>query len=138
MHMLPLPLFMVLAALMMFAFGLMFANFTSLAMEPQGHIAGTASSLYGSITTLLGIGIGIRIGQDYDGTLLPFATGFFLCTLASLAVVLVVEKGRLFKPHEDGCAGRQPWHLGMTGRVCIARKANEGRRALTPRNGLLV
>jgi hypothetical protein len=49
-------------------------------------------------TTLLGIGIGTTIGQDYDGTLLPFATGFFLCTLASLAVVLVVEKGRLFKP----------------------------------------
>jgi DHA1 family bicyclomycin/chloramphenicol resistance-like MFS transporter len=97
--MLPLPLFMALSALMMFAFGLMIANFTSLAMEPQGHIAGTASSLYGSITTLLGIGIGTTIGQDYDGTLLPFATGFFLCTLASLAVVLVVEKGRLFKPH---------------------------------------
>jgi MFS transporter, DHA1 family, multidrug resistance protein len=98
-HMLPLPLFMALSALMMFAFGLMIANFTSLAMEPQGHIAGTASSLYGSITTLLGIGIGTTIGQDYDGTLLPFATGFFLCTLASLAVVLVVEKGRLFRPH---------------------------------------
>jgi MFS transporter, DHA1 family, multidrug resistance protein len=98
-QMLPLPLFMALAALMMFAFGLMMANFTALAMEPQGHIAGTASSLYGSITTLLGIGIGMVIGQDYDGTLLPFATGFFLCTLASLAVVLVVEKGRLFKPH---------------------------------------
>jgi MFS transporter, DHA1 family, multidrug resistance protein len=94
-----LPLFMALAALMMFAFGLMFANFTSLAMEPQGHIAGTASSLYGSITTLIGIGIGTTIGQDYDGTLLPFATGFFLCTLTSLAVVLVVENGRLFKPH---------------------------------------
>jgi MFS transporter, DHA1 family, multidrug resistance protein len=98
-QMLPLPLFVTLAALMMFAFGLMFANFTSLAMEPQGYIAGTASSLYGSITTLLGIGIGTTIGQDYDGTLVPFATGFFLCTLASLAVVLVVEKGRLFKPH---------------------------------------
>jgi DHA1 family bicyclomycin/chloramphenicol resistance-like MFS transporter len=98
-EMLPLPLFMALSALMMFAFGLMIANFTSLAMEPQGHIAGTASSLYGSITTLLGIGIGTTIGQDFDGTLLPFATGFFLCTLASLAVVLVVEKGRLFKPH---------------------------------------
>jgi MFS transporter, DHA1 family, multidrug resistance protein len=77
----------------------MFANFTSLAMEPQGHIAGTASSLYGSITTLIGIGVGVTIGQDYDGTLLPFATGFFLCTLASLAVVLLVENGRLFKPH---------------------------------------
>jgi DHA1 family bicyclomycin/chloramphenicol resistance-like MFS transporter len=98
-EMLPLPLFMALSALMMFAFGLMIANFTALAMEPQGHIAGTASSLYGSITTLLGIGIGTTIGQSYDGTLLPFATGFFLCTLASLVVVLVVEKGRLFRPH---------------------------------------
>ena len=47
----------------------------------------------------VGIGIGTKMGQDYDGTLLPFATGFFLCTLASLAVVLVVERGRLFKPH---------------------------------------
>src|SRR6267154_4268885 len=98
-QMLPLPLFMALGALMMFAFGLMISNFTALAMEPQGRIAGTASSLYGSITTLLGIGIGTKMGQDFDGTLLPFATGFFLCTLASLAVVLVVEKGRLFKPH---------------------------------------
>jgi MFS transporter, DHA1 family, multidrug resistance protein len=99
-QMLPLPLFMALAALMMFAFGLIYANFTSLAMEPQGHIAGTASSLYGSITTLLGIVVGTSIGQAYDGTLLPFATGFFLCTLAALAVVLVVERGRLFKPRQ--------------------------------------
>jgi DHA1 family bicyclomycin/chloramphenicol resistance-like MFS transporter len=100
MHELPLPLFLALAALMMFAFGLMIANFTALAMEPQGHIAGTASSLYGTITTLLGIAIGTAIGQDFDGTLLPFTSGFFLCTLATLAVVVVVEKGRLFRPHQ--------------------------------------
>jgi DHA1 family bicyclomycin/chloramphenicol resistance-like MFS transporter len=98
-QMLPLAPFMALSALMMFAFGMMFSKFTALAMEPQGHIAGTASSLYGSITTLLAIGIGMAIGQDYDGTLLPFATGFFLCTLAALGVVLVVEKGRLFRSH---------------------------------------
>jgi hypothetical protein len=72
-QMLPLPLFMALSALMMFSFGLMISNFTALAMEPQGRIAGTAASLYGSITTLLGIGIGTKMGQDYDGTLLPFA-----------------------------------------------------------------
>jgi MFS transporter, DHA1 family, multidrug resistance protein len=99
--MLPLPLFMALGALMMFGFGLIFANFTALAMEPQGHIAGTASSLYGSITTLLGIGIGTAIGQDYDGTLQPFSIGFFLCALAALAVVAVAEKGRLFTPHRS-------------------------------------
>jgi DHA1 family bicyclomycin/chloramphenicol resistance-like MFS transporter len=99
-QLLPFPIFMILAAMMMFSFGLMFANFTSLAMEPQGHIAGTASSLYGSITTLLGIAIGSAIGQAYDGTLLPFAAGFFLCTLAALAVVLVVERGRLFRTRQ--------------------------------------
>ena len=98
-HALPLWLFLALSALMMFSFGMMVANFTALAMEPQGHIAGTASSLYGSITTLLGIAIGMSIGQSFDGTLLPFSIGFFLCTLAALAIVAVVEKGRLFQPH---------------------------------------
>jgi MFS transporter, DHA1 family, multidrug resistance protein len=95
----PFALFMALSMLMMFFFGLMTANFTALAMEPQGRIAGTASSLYGSITTLLGIGIGTAIGQAYDGTLMPFSIGFLLCTLATLVVVAITEKGRLFKPH---------------------------------------
>jgi MFS transporter, DHA1 family, multidrug resistance protein len=98
----PLALFMAASALMMFFFGLMTANFTALAMEPHGRIAGTASSLYGSITTLLGIGIGVTIGQAYDGTLMPFATGFLVCTLATLVVIAIAEKGRLFKPHRQG------------------------------------
>ena len=95
---LPLPLFMALSALMLFAFGLMMANFTALAMEPHGEIAGTASSLYGSITTLLGIGTGMVIGQSYDGTLMPFSIGFFVCALAALAFAAATEKGRLFRP----------------------------------------
>jgi DHA1 family bicyclomycin/chloramphenicol resistance-like MFS transporter len=90
---------MVLAIGNMFAFGLMFSNFTALAMEPQGHIAGTASSLFGSITTLIGSGVGALIGQDFNGTMLPFTTGAFLCTLAALAIVIGVERGRLFVPH---------------------------------------
>jgi len=121
---------MALSALMMFAFGLMIANFTSLAMEPQGHIAGTASSLYGSITTLLGIGIATMIGQDYDGTLLPFATGFFLCTLASLAVVLVTEKGRLFRPH-GGRRQRRQIHRAKPG-ACA--KSSSGNCIANPRD----
>jgi DHA1 family bicyclomycin/chloramphenicol resistance-like MFS transporter len=98
-NLLSLPVFMTLAMLMMFAFGLMMANFTALAMEPHGNIAGTASSLYGSITTLLGIGIGAAIGQSFDGTLLPFSAGFFLCAVAALAIAAVTERGRLFRPH---------------------------------------
>ena len=94
-----LPLFLVFMGALFFLFGLVAPNFNALAMEPQGHNAGTASSLFGSITTLLGIGIGTAIGQSYDGTLLPFATGFFLCTLAALAIVLIAERGRLFRAH---------------------------------------
>lgn len=94
---LPLWLFMALATLNLFSFGLMVSNFTALAMEPLGHIAGTASSLYGTITTLVGIVCGATIGQAYDGTLVPLATGFLACALLALATVLVTEKGRLFR-----------------------------------------
>jgi DHA1 family bicyclomycin/chloramphenicol resistance-like MFS transporter len=99
-HWLPLSLFLLLSGTMMFAFGVMFANFTALAMEPLGHIAGTASSFYGSITTLIGIVVGSVIGQSYDGTLLPFLLGYLVCTLAAIAIVIVTERGRLFVPHQ--------------------------------------
>lgn len=98
-HSLPLWLMMTLSAASMFTFGLMFSNFSALAMEPQGHIAGTASSLFGSITTLIGIAVGSAIGQHYNGTLIPLATGALISSFAALAVVFVVEKGRLFTPH---------------------------------------
>jgi len=96
---LSLSLFMILATASLFTFGLMFSNFSALAMEPQGHIAGTASSLFGSVTTLIGIAVGTAIGQYYDGTLIPPATGALLSSVVALAVVFVVEKGRLFTPH---------------------------------------
>lgn len=96
---LSLPLFMILATANMFGFGLIFSNFSALAMEPQGHIAGTASSLFGTITTLIGIAVGSAIGQCFNSTLVPLATGALVSSALALAVVLVVEKGRLFTPH---------------------------------------
>ncbi|HWV96355.1 MAG TPA: MFS transporter, partial [Xanthobacteraceae bacterium] len=99
--MLPLALYMALSSVALFTFGLMMSNFTALAMEPQGHIAGTASSLYGSITTLIGIAVGVTLGQVYDGTLLPFAIGSLACTLVSVAIVLVTERGRMFTPSKQ-------------------------------------
>ena len=96
-----LPLYMALATITMFTFGLMISNFTALAMEPLGHIAGTASSLFGSITTLIGIIMGSVIGQAYNGTMIPLATGFFVCTLIALAVVLVTERGKMFRPSKQ-------------------------------------
>lgn len=97
---LSLSLFMILAIANMFGFGLIFPNFSALAMEPQGHIAGTASSLFGTITTLIGIGVGAAIGQYFDNTLVPLATGALISSVLAVIVVIVVEKGRLFTPHK--------------------------------------
>ena len=86
----------------MFCFGLVGANFNSIAMEPVGHVAGTGSSIFGFVTTVGGALIGFAIGQQFDGTVIPLTFGFVVCGLMALAIVLVTEGGRLFHPaHAD-------------------------------------
>jgi DHA1 family bicyclomycin/chloramphenicol resistance-like MFS transporter len=80
--------FVLLQAATMTFFGLIGANAGALAMEPLGHIAGTASSLQGVITTVGGALIGLAIGQHFDGTTLPFLIGFTLCGLSALLVAI--------------------------------------------------
>ncbi|MFC3164276.1 multidrug effflux MFS transporter [Ciceribacter thiooxidans] len=94
----PFPLFFVLFALAMFQFGWIGSNFNSLAMEPLGHVAGTASSVLGFMGTVGGSLIGAAIGQAYDGTALPMVAGYFTVSLIGLVFVLIAEKGRLFRP----------------------------------------
>lgn len=81
-----LLVFIVLQALTMATFGLIAANLGSVAMEPLGHIAGTASSVQGLITTVGGALIGLVIGQAFDGTTLPFLAGMAVCGGLALAV----------------------------------------------------
>jgi DHA1 family bicyclomycin/chloramphenicol resistance-like MFS transporter len=78
--------FVILQAATMSLFGLIGANAGALAMEPLGHVAGTASSVQGTITTIGGALIGFAIGQQFNGTTLPFLVGFTLCGAASLLV----------------------------------------------------
>ncbi|RCW28554.1 DHA1 family bicyclomycin/chloramphenicol resistance-like MFS transporter [Ciceribacter lividus] len=94
----PFPLFFLLFALAMFQFGWIGSNFNSLAMEPLGHVAGTASSVLGFMGTVGGSLIGAAIGQAYDGTALPMVAGYFTVSLIGLVFVLVAEKGHLFRP----------------------------------------
>jgi DHA1 family bicyclomycin/chloramphenicol resistance-like MFS transporter len=95
----PFALFIVLFALAMFQFGWIGSNFNSLAMEPLGHVAGTASSVIGFMGTVGGSLIGALIGQSFDGTALPMVAGFFTVSLVGLVFVLIGEKGQLFHPH---------------------------------------
>jgi DHA1 family bicyclomycin/chloramphenicol resistance-like MFS transporter len=89
--------FLVLEGLWMFCFGLMAGNFGALAMEPMGHIAGSAASAQGFITMVVGAFVGFAIGWEFDGTVVPLAVGTLLCCLAALGLVTLAERGQLFQ-----------------------------------------
>ena len=77
--------------------GLTGANFSSIAMQPFGRIAGVASSFQNFSRTALSASIGAAIGLQFDGTILPLAAGFLVCGMASLALIFWAEEGRLFR-----------------------------------------
>ena len=97
----PLLAFVLLFAAAMFQFGWIGSNFNALAMEPLGHIAGSASSVQGFLQTLGGGIIGALIGQAFDGSTTPLAFGFCAVAVVGLVFVLIAEKGRLFRAHHD-------------------------------------
>jgi len=86
------PLFLLTFA----CFGLMGSNFSALAMEPLGKIAGTAAAAYGFATTTVSSLIGMLIGSQYNGSTVPIMIGFVCLGISSLAIILITEKGRLF------------------------------------------
>ena len=101
---LPLMLFVPLFALIMFQFGWVGSNFNSLAMEPLGRMAGTASSIQAFMQTFGGGLIGAIIGQSFDGTTTPLATGYAVLGIVSIVLVLLAERGKLFQPHSEASA----------------------------------
>ena len=89
-------LFVLMQGLIMASFGLASSNCGTLAMQPLGHVAGTASSVQGTISTISGASLGIVIGQNFNGTVIPLVAGYFLFGLAALGIALITERGRLF------------------------------------------
>ena len=72
------------------------SNFNAMAMEPQGRIAGTASSLFGSVTTMMQASIAHMIGLAYNGTMLPLASGMVACGVTIIVIAAITERGKLF------------------------------------------
>lgn len=91
-----LPVFLLLLGAAMAFLGLIAANFSALAMEPVGHVAGTASAAYGFVTGVMGAIIGSAIGQMYDGTAVPLIVAQALMGGIAIGIVFATERGRLF------------------------------------------
>jgi len=74
----PLWLHLGYMSVIMFCYGMLFGNITSLAMEPMGHIAGSASSIINCLSTLVAIMLSVLIGAQLQDSTLPIIAGFAL------------------------------------------------------------
>lgn len=104
----PFAVFMPMTILTLCMFGFVGTNFNALAMDPLGHVAGTASSVLGFMQTLGGGLLGAAIGYFYDGTVVPLLTGYVVLSLASIGFVLIAERGQLFRRELPPVTGSAP------------------------------
>lgn len=88
-----LPLMSVNLALL----GFLGANFGAIAMQPFAHIAGSASSVQTFFRMSGAAVVGMLIGQQYNGTPIPFAWALLICSSMAFLLILYSEKGRLFR-----------------------------------------
>jgi MFS transporter, DHA1 family, multidrug resistance protein len=94
----PVPFWLFFALLMVIqvTFGNAASNMNSLSMEPLGAVAGTAASVFGFMQTVGGALLGTFIGQRFNDTLTPNATGYVVMGSLVLCSILIAEKGKLF------------------------------------------
>ena len=84
-----LPMFLIYASILFFSFGLMFGNLNAIAMEPMGEVAGMASAIIGSVSSVISLVIGTFVGQMYNNTLIPIAFGFLGCGIIAYILMRV-------------------------------------------------
>lgn len=81
-----------------FCFAFLFGNITTLALEPMGHIAGSATSLFNAISTLIAIAIATIIGSLLDDHVQPIIVGFGLFCAIALVLNYPNTRAKLNNP----------------------------------------
>lgn len=89
--------FVTLMAMNMFLSSFISANFSSIALQPFGHIAGSAASVMAFLRMVIASLMGMLVGMAFDGTARPLAVTILVAGLISLSLVLFSERGRLFR-----------------------------------------
>ena len=82
-----LALFIAGSVTLFFMNGLTFGNITALAMEPLGHIAGTAAAVLGALSSIFAIAIAAPLGLAFDGTPRALLLGAALCSALAFWLV---------------------------------------------------
>lgn len=96
--------FVAVQSVTMGCYALANSNFSAMAMETMGDIAGTAASVQGFSSITVGTIVGAVIGQSFAGTTVPLHAGFLVTGVIALVMVVVTERGRLFHAHNPAPA----------------------------------
>ena len=88
----PLWSFLIYASVSYFCLGILFGNMHSLAMEQVGHVAGTAASVIGFLSTLFAVIIAAFIGSFYNDSIAPIVIGFALLMLPIIYIAWSDQK----------------------------------------------
>ncbi len=83
--------FVLLLAMVLVGHNVLFPNLNAAAMMPVGHVAGTASAVYATVTTAAGAIVGSRLDNAFDGTVNSFSLAFGIAGVVSLAMVLALR-----------------------------------------------
>ena len=86
----PLPVFLLLTAMLLLGNSMLVPNANTLAMQPVPHVAGMAAAVIGALGTGGGALVGSVIDASFDGTVRAFAFGAFACTVAAAFCMFVV------------------------------------------------
>ncbi|WP_161556162.1 multidrug effflux MFS transporter [Mangrovicoccus ximenensis] len=86
-----LPYFLWLVSIFM-TMGLSMGNLNAMVMEPLGHVAGIASSLIASISTILGALVAIPAAASFNGTQMPVV----LCIFGFMVFGRLMLAGRAY------------------------------------------
>jgi DHA1 family bicyclomycin/chloramphenicol resistance-like MFS transporter len=92
----PLWLFIAMVAIFVVMLVVSISTTTSLAMQPLGAVAGTASAVFGAMQTVGGAVLGYFVAQAFNGTVVPLVGALRIFDLCILGCFLVAERGRLF------------------------------------------
>lgn len=70
-----------------YGMGLTAGNLNAMALVPVGHIAGTASSVVGALSTVGAVAIAVPVGQAFDGTPVPAAIAILCFQVTAWAIL---------------------------------------------------
>jgi DHA1 family bicyclomycin/chloramphenicol resistance-like MFS transporter len=82
----------------MMSFGFVGSNLNAVAMEPMGHLAGTASSVIGAVSTVASAILGGVVGHLFDGTARPLLVATLVLAVVARGLLLLAPTVRPPRP----------------------------------------